>query len=104
MTTSAPSPWSRRSALLGGAALALAGCGRKTTPTAVRGKLSLDEAVAGVWRDPADKTRDVWRHPALHENQIPTGSAVLSMALRSTKLECTPVTPSMRVSLFSSSS
>ena len=64
MTTSAPSPWSRRSALLGGAALALAGCGRKTTPTAVRGKLSLDEAVAGVWRDPADKTRDVWRHPA----------------------------------------
>ena len=69
MTNSASPPWSRRRALLGALGLgltgaALAGCGRKATPTAVHGRLSLDEAVAGVWRDPADKARDLWRHPA----------------------------------------
>ena len=33
----------------------------------------------------------------------PTGRAVLSTTRRMTKLECTPVTPSMRVILLSSS-
>jgi hypothetical protein len=49
-------------------------------------------------------------HPAGQSDALPlfhpqpTGSAVRSTTCRSTKLECTPLTPSMRVSLFSSRS
>lgn len=59
---------SRRSALAG--ALALAACGKKaeTAPEAAAVSrpakgMSLQQAVAGEWRLPADKARDPWRHP-----------------------------------------
>jgi predicted methyltransferase len=46
-------------------AVLLASCGRKAAaPAAARGRMSLAQATAGEWRDPADKARDVWRHPA----------------------------------------
>ncbi len=59
-------PWSRRAALTGAAALLLGACGRKGSApaAAARGKMTLAQATAGDWRDPADKARDVWRHPA----------------------------------------
>jgi predicted methyltransferase len=57
---------SRRAVLLGAAALSA--CGRKPEAKAPAAKpaagLTLDQAVAGDWRLPADKARDVWRHPA----------------------------------------
>jgi predicted methyltransferase len=53
---------SRRCVLLAG--LALTACNRAVAPARPKGPLSLDEAVAGAWRSPADKARDAWRHPA----------------------------------------
>ena len=50
-------------------ALALAACGRKDEaqpkPAASKAarNMTLQEAVAGDWRLPADKARDPWRHP-----------------------------------------
>jgi predicted methyltransferase len=61
--------WSRRGLLAGAAALSLAGCGRKTAkPDAAKsstkaGPMTLAAAAQGDWRPPADKARDVWRHP-----------------------------------------
>jgi predicted methyltransferase len=61
--------WSRRGLLAGVGALALAGCGRKTArpesgkPTTKAEPMSLKAATQGAWRSPADKARDVWRHP-----------------------------------------
>jgi len=56
---------SRRAALSGG--LALAACGRKPEaagpPKTTAKVMTLEEAVVGAWRTPADKARDVWRHP-----------------------------------------
>jgi predicted methyltransferase len=69
MKFSAP-PWSRRAALLGAGSVALlaAGCDRKAAPAAPAAKgperMTLAQATAGEWRAPADKARDVWRHPA----------------------------------------
>src|SRR5690606_1735758 len=70
---------SRRSVLMGAAALGVSGlgvlglaaCGRgqdKTAPAepeAPKGppEGSLEWAVAGSWRTAEDKARDVWRHP-----------------------------------------
>jgi len=60
---------SRRLVLTGAAALALAGCKPKAKaadPAAMPvkgGPQTLAAAVAGDWRLPADKARDVWRHP-----------------------------------------
>ena len=56
--------FSRRSVLAG--ALALTACGRKpeAEPAKAIGDMTLAEAVAGAWRSPADRARDVWRHPA----------------------------------------
>ncbi|HEY8617276.1 methyltransferase [Phenylobacterium sp.] len=57
---------SRRSVLF--AAAALGACGRepaaqpKAAPQAAEG-MTLEQAVAGAWRLPADKARDAWRHP-----------------------------------------
>jgi predicted methyltransferase len=54
----------RRAALLSG--LALVACGPKAddaAPKTATKAMSLQEAVAGAWRSPADKARDVWRHP-----------------------------------------
>jgi predicted methyltransferase len=55
---------SRRGLLASG--LALAACGRKGEAPAGKppAGMTLEEAVAGAWRSPADKARDVWRHPA----------------------------------------
>jgi len=60
---------SRRGLLLGGGALALAGCKPKPDPQApssavASGPTTLDAAVGGDWRSAKDKARDVWRHPA----------------------------------------
>jgi predicted methyltransferase len=65
--------WSRRALLAGGGALGLsgglAGCGRKADapgaakPAAKAEPMTLQAAVQGAWRSPADKARDVWRHP-----------------------------------------
>ncbi len=61
--------WSRRGLLTGAAAISLAGCGRKAAkpdaakPAAKAGPMTLREATQGDWRSPADKARDVWRHP-----------------------------------------
>jgi predicted methyltransferase len=62
---------SRRGLLAGGGAMALAGCGRKgadpdAAPIAVSDTqpMTLEDAVAGAWRSPADRARDAWRHPA----------------------------------------
>ncbi|MBX3480898.1 MAG: class I SAM-dependent methyltransferase [Caulobacter sp.] len=62
---------SRRNLLLGaGAGLLLAGCGPKDKPKAddkpppAASKIdTIEKAVAGPWRLPADRARDVWRHP-----------------------------------------
>lgn len=57
-----------RRAMLAGAA-ALAGCGPRPAaepkaPPADARPDTIEEAVAGAWRLPADKARDAWRHPA----------------------------------------
>ena len=54
---------SRRSVLAG--TLALTACGRKpeAEPAKAIRDMTLAEAVAGAWRSPADRARDVWRHP-----------------------------------------
>lgn len=63
---------SRRGLLSAAAALSLAGCGRKgpASHSASSGAVglggrptTLEAAVAGDWRSPADKARDRWRHP-----------------------------------------
>ncbi len=60
----------RRFCLAAAGAAALVGCGPKPrqTPSAARGWAggspgSLEWAIAGDWRAPADRARDVWRHP-----------------------------------------
>ncbi|KQZ32240.1 class I SAM-dependent methyltransferase [Caulobacter sp. Root1472] len=61
--------WSRRGLLAGATALSLAGCGRKDAkpdadkPPAKTGPMTLATAAKGDWRSPADRARDVWRHP-----------------------------------------
>ncbi|MGR4867146.1 class I SAM-dependent methyltransferase [Caulobacter sp. LARHSG274] len=61
--------WSRRGLLAGAGALSLAGCGRKADapkPAKLAAKaepMTLRAAAQGAWRSPADKARDVWRHP-----------------------------------------
>lgn len=54
---------SRRGMLAG--TLALGACGRKTDAPATKAAppMTLQAAVAGAWRGPADKARDPWRHP-----------------------------------------
>jgi predicted methyltransferase len=49
-----------------GSTLALAACGKTPDkpPAAKAGPMTLGQVVAGAWRDPADKARDPWRHPA----------------------------------------
>jgi len=57
-------PLSRRAILMG--TLALAACGKTGTakPSAAPSKaMSLEDAVAGAWRQPSDRKRDIWRHP-----------------------------------------
>jgi predicted methyltransferase len=55
--------------LVGSAALALPACGRRTptgkaaAPASSSQSGSLQWAVDGAWRAPADKARDRWRHP-----------------------------------------
>lgn len=54
--------FSRRSVVF--SALALAACSR--APAArpkAQGPMTLQDAVAGAWRSPADRARDAWRHP-----------------------------------------
>jgi predicted methyltransferase len=65
--------WSRRGLLTGvgavGVSASLAGCGRKddapkdAKPASKAEPMSLKAAAEGVWRSPADKARDAWRHP-----------------------------------------
>jgi len=61
------SPPSRRGLLVGGAALALAACGRKEKPAAKTEAKAppsdLQKVVEGEWRSAADRARDLWRHP-----------------------------------------
>lgn len=72
MVNAGASCFSRRALLLGGGAVALAGCGRKSqdapppaTKVAEEARaVGLADLVAGDWRTPADKARDPWRHPA----------------------------------------
>ncbi|MFZ5720375.1 MAG: class I SAM-dependent methyltransferase [Pseudomonadota bacterium] len=52
---------SRRAMLAG--ALALAGCGGPPGQPRVVPPKTLEEAVSGAWRTPADRARDRWRHP-----------------------------------------
>jgi predicted methyltransferase len=62
--------WSRRGVIVGAAATGLVGCGRKKVveeapkAPAKKGAETIEAAVAGGWRSPADKARDIWRHPA----------------------------------------
>ncbi|MCI3131123.1 class I SAM-dependent methyltransferase [Phenylobacterium aquaticum] len=67
LPTAALGALSRRNLLLTGGALTLTACGRKggEAPATADSKtpLTLEQAVAGAWRTPADKARDVWRHP-----------------------------------------
>jgi predicted methyltransferase len=57
---------SRRAVLLG--AVAVAACSPRKTAQAPAAKSSdpttIEAAVAGAWRPPADRARDAWRHPA----------------------------------------
>ena len=60
--------WSRRGVLVGAGALGLSACGRKpeaekAKPAAKSGPDTIEQAVAGPWRLPADRARDPWRHP-----------------------------------------
>jgi predicted methyltransferase len=52
--------FSRRGVLLGAAALSACSAG----PKGAAAPATLEAAVAGSWRLPADRARDVWRHPA----------------------------------------
>jgi predicted methyltransferase len=53
---------SRRGVLAG--AGALAACGPKAdSPPSGGAPMTVEQAVAGAWRTPADKARDSWRHP-----------------------------------------
>lgn len=59
---------SRRLLLVGAAAAAVTGCGRKraaapAAPASSSQSGSLQWAVDGAWRPAADKARDRWRHP-----------------------------------------
>ena len=60
-----PATSSRRAILSGASAtLAVAGCGRKSVSAGDgKGRLTLEDAAAGVWRAPEDRARDIWRHP-----------------------------------------
>ncbi|MBW0152389.1 MAG: methyltransferase [Phenylobacterium sp.] len=53
------------SGLAAGGAAALTGCnrGEEAAPAAPASAMTLEEAVAGDWREAQDKARDVWRHP-----------------------------------------
>jgi ribosomal-protein-alanine N-acetyltransferase len=58
--------------------------------------------IGSRWRDHERWVllKEDWRGPLRHAPEArayPSGSAVVSMALRSTNDECTPITPSMRV-------
>lgn len=62
--------WSRRGVLASVGALGLTACGKKDDPAktdakaaAKAGSSTIAAAVAGDWRLPADRARDVWRHP-----------------------------------------
>ena len=61
--------WSRRGLIAGAAATGLVGCGRKKAveeapaAPAKKGAETIEAAVMGAWRSPADKARDIWRHP-----------------------------------------
>jgi predicted methyltransferase len=62
--------WSRRGVLAGVGALGLSACGKKNDPAkdddksaGKAGPTTIESAVAGDWRLPADRARDVWRHP-----------------------------------------
>ncbi|WP_370867818.1 class I SAM-dependent methyltransferase [Phenylobacterium sp.] len=54
------------SGLAAGGAAALTGCNRQdeAAPAEPASAISLEEAVAGDWREAQDKARDAWRHPA----------------------------------------
>jgi predicted methyltransferase len=55
---------SRRALLSGAVAATLAGCSRKPqAPAGGPARGTLQWALAGDWRSPADKARDRWRHP-----------------------------------------
>lgn len=62
--------WSRRGVLASVGALSLSACGKKDDPAKAEAKVaqkagsnSIEAAVAGDWRLPADRARDIWRHP-----------------------------------------
>ena len=62
--------WSRRGVLASAGALGLAACGNKNAPANTKpkadekaGSRTIEAAVAGGWRPPADRARDAWRHP-----------------------------------------
>jgi predicted methyltransferase len=53
------------SGLAAGGAAALTGCNRsdEAAPAAPASAMTLEEAVAGDWREAEDRARDIWRHP-----------------------------------------
>jgi predicted methyltransferase len=62
--------WSRRGVLASVGVLGLSACGKKNDPAKTEAKAAekagpatLESAVAGDWRLPADRARDAWRHP-----------------------------------------
>jgi len=62
--------WSRRGVLASVGALGLTACGKKNDPAKVEAKAAekagpktIEAVVAGDWRLPADRARDIWRHP-----------------------------------------
>ncbi len=62
--------WSRRGVLASVSALALTACGKKNDPAKTEAKAAdkagprtIEAVVAGDWRRPEDRARDVWRHP-----------------------------------------
>lgn len=62
--------WSRRGVLAGVGALGLTACGKKNDPAETEAKAAektepktIESVVAGDWRRPEDRARDVWRHP-----------------------------------------
>lgn len=54
---------SRRSLITGAAALAACSPKPKQTAKPADAPMTIEAAVAGAWRRPADRARDVWRHP-----------------------------------------